>query len=193
MKVILLQEVPKLGKAGDVKNVSDGFARNFLIARGLAAPATEENLKRHSEESARLRAKDEHGRPLLRISDAVPRTRQDFESRKWKRYTAQGEDGRTRIVDGHGRHVDRNASDEPAPGNDHGTDSAEYLLASEEIQAVHKAHGAEMPFPASKVETRPQDMILGKYLALSLEEKRKRLVSGRPGRKPGHIFPGWAM
>ncbi|MBI2055445.1 MAG: 50S ribosomal protein L9 [Candidatus Sungbacteria bacterium] len=45
MKVILLQEIPKLGKAGDVKNASDGYARNFLIPRGLAKPATDQNVR----------------------------------------------------------------------------------------------------------------------------------------------------
>jgi large subunit ribosomal protein L9 len=39
MKVILTGDVEKLGKSGDLKDVSDGFARNFLIPRRLAVPA----------------------------------------------------------------------------------------------------------------------------------------------------------
>lgn len=39
MKVILTQDVDKLGKSGDMKSVADGFATNFLIPRKLAVPA----------------------------------------------------------------------------------------------------------------------------------------------------------
>lgn len=46
MKVILLKDVPKVGKKYDVVNASDGFARNFLVARGLAELATDKNIKR---------------------------------------------------------------------------------------------------------------------------------------------------
>lgn len=40
MKVILTQDVPNLGKAGDLKSVADGYARNYLLRRGLAVQAT---------------------------------------------------------------------------------------------------------------------------------------------------------
>ena len=45
MKVFLKHDVPGLGKANEVKNVSDGYARNYLFPKGLAAPATDSNLK----------------------------------------------------------------------------------------------------------------------------------------------------
>lgn len=44
MKVILLKDVKGSGKAGDIINVSDGYARNFLIAKGAALEATAKNL-----------------------------------------------------------------------------------------------------------------------------------------------------
>jgi large subunit ribosomal protein L9 len=46
MKVILLQDIDKLGLAGDVKNVKPGFARNYLLPKKLVIPAVEGNLKR---------------------------------------------------------------------------------------------------------------------------------------------------
>ncbi len=45
MKVILLQDVKSLGKKGDVVNASDGYARNMLLPKKLAVPATSGNMK----------------------------------------------------------------------------------------------------------------------------------------------------
>jgi large subunit ribosomal protein L9 len=48
MKIILQREVEKLGVPGDVVDVADGYARNFLIPRKLAIPATKGSVK-HAE------------------------------------------------------------------------------------------------------------------------------------------------
>ncbi len=45
MKVLLLKDVYKLGRAGDVKKVADGYGRNFLIPQGFAIPATPNSIK----------------------------------------------------------------------------------------------------------------------------------------------------
>ena len=55
MKIILQKEVEKLGVPGDVVDVADGYARNFLIPRKLAAPATRGG-QRHAD---RLRAHED--------------------------------------------------------------------------------------------------------------------------------------
>ena len=61
MKVILLKDVKGLGKAGDVANASDGYARNFLIPKKLVMEATDANLKvleKHRAEIEAQRALD---------------------------------------------------------------------------------------------------------------------------------------
>ena len=56
MEVILRQAVDKLGHPGDVVSVSNGYARNYLLPRGVAFLATEGNKKRIAQEKARLEA-----------------------------------------------------------------------------------------------------------------------------------------
>jgi len=61
MKVLLIKDVYKLGHAGDVKKVADGFGRNFLIPQGLAVLATPGALKTVDK----IRAKAANTRPAL--------------------------------------------------------------------------------------------------------------------------------
>lgn len=78
MKVILLQDVKKLGKKGDVVNTSDGYARNFLFPRKLAIEANDSNMhvlnnKKEAErrqktaeiEEAQKLAKEIQGKEIL--------------------------------------------------------------------------------------------------------------------------------
>lgn len=59
MKVILTQNVNKLGKTDDVVNVSDGYARNFLFTKNLAIIASEGALKALAEKQKQAEAKGE--------------------------------------------------------------------------------------------------------------------------------------
>jgi len=54
MEIILREAVPHLGAAGEVVKVKDGYARNYLLPKGLAYPATEGNKKRIAFESERI-------------------------------------------------------------------------------------------------------------------------------------------
>ena len=54
MKIILTKDVKSLGKAGDVKEVKDGYGQNFLIGKGLATLASNVNLKRHESKQMQL-------------------------------------------------------------------------------------------------------------------------------------------
>ena len=53
MKVLLTKDVKSLGKAGEIKEVADGYGKNFLIGKGLALHATTEVLNRWKSEQKR--------------------------------------------------------------------------------------------------------------------------------------------
>ncbi len=76
MKVVFLETVEGSGSMGEVKTVADGYARNYLLPRGFAAPATPAVLARVDKlrdlEEARQRAEDEHAQQLVGKLEGTP-------------------------------------------------------------------------------------------------------------------------
>ncbi len=66
MEVILRQAIDKLGNPGEIVNVSNGYARNYLLPRGVAYVATEGNKRRIAQERKRLEAAEESRRSSAR-------------------------------------------------------------------------------------------------------------------------------
>ena len=58
MKVIFLKDLKNQGKKGEIKEVKDGYGKNFLIKNGYAVMATETGLKRLNEENAQRRQQE---------------------------------------------------------------------------------------------------------------------------------------
>lgn len=82
MKIVLRQDVPKVGDAGSVQTVSNGYARNFLIPKGLAVVATDGELKVAAHNLAVKERKVARQEDLLRsLSDKIDGQRLTFTAR----------------------------------------------------------------------------------------------------------------
>jgi large subunit ribosomal protein L9 len=82
MKVLLIKDVYKLGRAGDVKKVADGYGRNFLIPQGMAVLATPGAMKT----AERIRVKAAERRTILNeemsvVADALKNVQLSFGAR----------------------------------------------------------------------------------------------------------------
>lgn len=82
MKIVLRQDVEKLGEAGSVQTVTNGFARNFLIPKGFAVVATAGELKVVAENARVREMKTARQERLLQdLSDKINGQRLTFEAR----------------------------------------------------------------------------------------------------------------
>ncbi len=88
MKVFLKRDVPGLGRVNEVKNVSDGYARNYLFPKGLAAPATESNLKAAQVFAETKKARED------RIHERSQQIAEQIKTKTFKFKAKAGETGR---------------------------------------------------------------------------------------------------
>src|SRR5579862_5261050 len=91
MKVLLLQSVSNVGRAGDVKEVADGYARNYLIPRRLAtianaAAVKNVNVQREAEERREARHFDE----LKAQADQIAATELHFKAKVGEQHRLYG-------------------------------------------------------------------------------------------------------
>ena len=126
MKVILLQDVDGLGKAGDLKDVSDGYARNYLLPRQLAAGATPSLIanrqQRIAAEQRKLEKQAEQNRQQAERLSQVSLTfkaRVGSQGRLYGSITSQ--DIATGLRDAEGIVIDRRLIDLPEPIRSTGT------------------------------------------------------------------------
>ena len=72
MKVVLIKDVVGLGKTGDVKEVADGYARNFLFRRNLALPAVRSSLNTIETQLRReVREQQQHAEELAGLAERI--------------------------------------------------------------------------------------------------------------------------
>ncbi|MCY6485349.1 50S ribosomal protein L9 [Clostridium aestuarii] len=88
MKLILLKNVKGQGKKGEVINASDGYARNFLIPKGLGKEATDSNMHILNKQKETERKKK------LEETEAAQKIADELRNKEIKIYTKAGESGR---------------------------------------------------------------------------------------------------
>src|SRR6056297_377445 len=88
MKVVLKEDVKKLGSKGDVVEAADGYARNYLMPRGLAVEATQQKVKEMKEKEAKKNRLENEKR------EDANKLKSKLESEKFEIKVKAGEKGR---------------------------------------------------------------------------------------------------
>lgn len=136
MQVLLVKDVEQLGKAGDVRQVSDGYARNYLIPRGLAVLATPGAIRqaeRQRQAAAQRQAKTlSKAQALARLLDGLTVT---FKARAGESDRLYGSITNAHIAEALsekvGQEVDRRKIDLEEPLKQLGTHAVTVRLAPE--------------------------------------------------------------
>ena len=156
MKVILTRDVPNVGDAGDIKNVAVGYARNYLIPKGLAVKATPGTIKEFERRRAAEASRDER---LAARAEALAERLSDvtlsFEAKAGETgrlygsiTTADMAEALERAVD---EKFDRRKNILSDPIREVGRHTISVRLSSDvvaEVKVVVKPEGGELPEPA---------------------------------------------
>ena len=89
MKVILMEDVKKLGKKGDIVEISDGYARNYVLPKKLGVEANNKNMN-----DLKLKKANEE-RIAKELLEAAKETAKELETKEVVVYIKSGEGGRT--------------------------------------------------------------------------------------------------
>src|SRR6266849_8539236 len=162
MKVILLQDVEGLGKAGDLTDVANGYARNFLLPRRLAAGATPALIANHQQriaaEQRRLEKQVEVNRQQAERLSQVSLTFKARVGRQGRLYgSITSQDIATGLRESEGISIDRRMIDLPEPIRAIGTFQVPAKIAQklEPKITVHviDANAKEQASEATETET----------------------------------------
>ena len=134
MKVILLQDVEGLGKAGDLKDVANGYARNYLLPRQLAAGATPSLVanrqQRIAAEQRKLEKQSDQNRQQAERLDHISLTFKARAGREGRLYgSITSQDIAAGLRDAEGIVIDRRMIDLPEPIRTVGTFTVPVKLA----------------------------------------------------------------
>jgi large subunit ribosomal protein L9 len=160
VKVILLQEVPGLGKPGDVKTVSNGYARNYLLPREMVSAATPGALKNLAQRVAsvkrRVETQDAGNRQLAERLGAVSLTFAVHVGRGDRLYgSVTSQNIADALREQEGLRIDRRAIQLPEPLRHLGTFSIPVRVASKveptiKVAIVSDADAGAVPAEGTK-------------------------------------------
>lgn len=162
MKVVLTQDIPKLGRAGEVRKVADGYARNYLIPQGFAIPATPAALKQVEEIKRRVAREQERlATELAQVAARIQGMTLTFQARAAESGKLYGSITPTHIVEAlaerTGVQIDRRKV-ESEPLRELGAHTVKIHLAPDlqpDITVVILREGEEAPAPVSTETAAP--------------------------------------
>jgi len=136
MQILLIRDVAQLGHAGDVKKVADGYARNFLLPRGLAVPATPGAIKQVEQaQTAKARQLEKALSEAQALAQMLDGTTVTFQARAGESDRLYGSITNAHIAEALqakvGREVDKRKIDLEEPIKQLGTHAVTIRLASE--------------------------------------------------------------